>query len=881
MPLAPGTRLGPYEILSPIGAGGMGEVYRARDPRLGRDVAIKVLPASYSEDDDRLRRFEQEARAAGALHHPNITAVFDIGQHEGGPFIVQELLEGETLRATLASGRLSPRRAVDYGIDLARGLAAAHEKGIVHRDLKPENVFVTNDGQVKILDFGLAKLTEPEGVGNQTNLPTATRGTEPGVVMGTLGYMSPEQVRGKPADHRSDIFSFGAILFEMLSGERAFRGDSAADTMSAILKEDPPELSVTNRAVSPALERIVRHCLEKAPERRLHSAHDLAFELESLTQTSGTVAATPPRRGRIAASRLATGVAGLAVIVAAYVLGRGASARNSVSTPPRTYRQITSFSGAEVSPSLSPDGQVVAFTRIVNRKPHVWTQRTSGQIATDLTPDCADGSAWPAFSPDGNTIAYSSRCGGSGIFVVGASGESARRLTSFGDNPAWSPDGREIVFSTESEWGPYDRTTSTSELWAVEVTTGKTRKLLAGDGVQPAVSPHRLRIAYWGLPATGSQRDIWTIPYSGLGPNEKPTAVTQDAAVDWNPVWSSDGRFIYFLSDRSGAMSLWRIPVDEASGKPLGPPEPHTLPARVVGGFSISRDERLLAYVASESTYTIERLRIDPSTGEPRGSTVELLRTSMTIGGASPSPDGSLVVFDSQGSVQEDLFLVQADGSKLRHLTDDAARDRFPVFLPDGKRIVFQSDRGGNWDFWTIGVDGSGLAQLTRSSNGAVDPIPSPDGRYVAGGDGHEIYVFEVDEKGGLARERKLPRPQGAEILVNGGWTSDGRGPLANGLNKDGSPAGLSLFRAAETRWEPIPGIPDATGMVEAAGSDILVAVTATGVQWRKLSGGPTRLVAANPRDARYITAGPNANGTSIDVVRVEQNADIWMATPP
>src|SRR6266542_2985495 len=304
MTLPAGAKLGPYEILSPLGAGGMGEVYRAKDPRLGREVAIKVLPASFSQDADRLRRFEQEARAAGILNHPNITAVYDIGTHEGAPYVVQELLEGETLRSDLAGGKFSPRKAIDYALQLAPGLAAAHEQGIVHRDLTPENLFVTRDGRVKILDFGLAKLTHAEEGSLATSLPTATAGTEPGVVLGTLGYMSPEQVRGRPADARSDIFSFGAILYEMLSGKRAFARDSAADTMSAILKEDPPELSATNQNISTGLERIVRHCLEKNPEARFHSAHDLAFDLESLSGLSAPAAqpvpatAAPSRRAR-------------------------------------------------------------------------------------------------------------------------------------------------------------------------------------------------------------------------------------------------------------------------------------------------------------------------------------------------------------------------------------------------------------------------------------------------------------------------------------------------------------------------------------------------------------------------------------------------------
>ena len=303
MTLSAGTRLGPYEILAPIGAGGMGEVYRARDERLKRDVAIKVLPSLFSADADRMRRFEQEAQAAGGLNHPNITAVHDLGTHQGAPYIVTELLEGETLRARLSGGAVSVRKATDYAVQIADGLAAAHEKGIVHRDLKPENLFLTNDGRVKILDFGLAKLTQTEGQAQQhSNLPTAA-GTEPGLVMGTLGYMSPEQVKGKPADARSDIFAFGAILYEMLSGSRAFQRDTAAESMSAILREEPPDLSATNKNIQPGLERIVRHCLEKNPEERFHSAHDLAFDLQALSGAlSPTVGPRPERAPRSGAA---------------------------------------------------------------------------------------------------------------------------------------------------------------------------------------------------------------------------------------------------------------------------------------------------------------------------------------------------------------------------------------------------------------------------------------------------------------------------------------------------------------------------------------------------------------------------------------------------
>src|SRR5258706_4228686 len=338
----------------------MGEVYRAKDPRLGREVAIKVLPPSFSADADRLRRFEQEARAAGVLNHPNITAVYDIGTHDGAPYVVQELLEGETLRAALAGGKMAQRHASDYAAQIAHGLAAAHEKGIVHRDLKPETLFVTKDGRVKILDFGLAKLIQTDLHPGNTSLPTASGGTEPGVVLGTLGYMSPEQVKGSPADARSDIFSFGAILYEMLSGRHAFRGDSAAETMSAILREEPPDLSATNQGVSPGLDRIVRRCIEKSPEQRFHSAHDVAFALEGVSGLSlpGLVSPSLFVRGRL--PKLATVAALAAALAAGGFAGRGVLG-GSAAAPP-TFKRLTVGRGPLYPPPFASDGETIAYS---------------------------------------------------------------------------------------------------------------------------------------------------------------------------------------------------------------------------------------------------------------------------------------------------------------------------------------------------------------------------------------------------------------------------------------------------------------------------------------------------------------------------------------
>ncbi|HTO77047.1 MAG TPA: protein kinase [Thermoanaerobaculia bacterium] len=341
MTLAAGSRLGPYEILAPLGAGGMGEVYRGRDTRLGREVAIKVLPDSFSRDPDRLRRFEQEARAVSALNHPNILTLHDVGESGGAPYVVAELLEGETLRQRLLAGPLGSRKAIEYGVQVAHGLAAAHEKGIAHRDLKPENIFVTADGRVKILDFGLAKLAEIEGAeAPLTNAPTSDGGTQPGVVMGSVGYMAPEQVRGRPADHRSDLFAFGAVLYEMLTGDRPFHGGSAVETLNSILKDDPPEPSRARSDVSPALDRVVRRCLEKNPAERFQSARDLGF---ALTEASGVMTAPRPavpgrRRGKTAAIIGALAALVLAALYAANV--GGVRKRASGATPAHGIRSL-------------------------------------------------------------------------------------------------------------------------------------------------------------------------------------------------------------------------------------------------------------------------------------------------------------------------------------------------------------------------------------------------------------------------------------------------------------------------------------------------------------------------------------------------------------
>ncbi len=401
--IAPGTKLGEYEVVKLIGSGGMGEVYRARDTRLRRDVAIKVIPSALLNDSDRLQRFEQEARAAASLNHPNILAVFQMGTFEGVPYLVSELLDGCTLREELLRGPISGRKAIDYSVQIARGLAAAHDKGVVHRDLKPENLFITKDGRVKILDFGLAKLTQPQ-------LPeagTVTKGTEPGVVMGTVGYMSPEQVSAKPVDHRTDIFAFGTILYEAVTGKRAFHKPTAPETMSAILNEEPPEVSHLALATSPALQKIVQRCLEKNPAQRFQSASDLAFALEALSD-SGTSSAAVPVSTASRWERWIFLALAAAAVVAVALLGLLFSHSRSSIVPPNVWDQITDFADSATSPAVSPDGRMLTFLRGDG------TFVTAGQVYVMLLPHGTpvrltndDSSKMsPIFSPDGSNIAY-------------------------------------------------------------------------------------------------------------------------------------------------------------------------------------------------------------------------------------------------------------------------------------------------------------------------------------------------------------------------------------------------------------------------------------------------------------------------------------------
>jgi Tol biopolymer transport system component len=563
--------------------------------------------------------------------------------------VVTELVDGATLRARLTSGPLQPRRAVAYAQQIARGMSAAHARGIVHRDLKPENVMITRDDQVKILDFGLAKPMDASRIadGEETRAVKVT--TTAGTVLGTFGYMAPEQVRGLPVDHRADIFAFGAVLYEMLCGDRAFKGETAADTITAILTKDPPDLDVAKLAISPALDRIVRRCLEKTPELRFQSANDLAFALEHLstTSTSSTpaVEAVPATRSGVA--WLSWSIAGVAAVAAiAAVALRPSPVRRVVW---QHLSQLTDAAGEETFPAITPDGTTVAYVMRQDGRWGVYGQRVGGRKAVPIVTDPQRDLGGPAYSPDGAAIAFHESDADGGIFVAGATGESVRRLTDIGFNPAWSRDGKQIAFTTEEVGEPSNRV-STSSLYVVDSSGGTPRRVTAdSDAIQPSWSPSGARIVYWSN--IKGQRDLYTIATSG----RSPAALTNDAATDWSPEWTLDGRYVYFSSDRGGAMNLWRIAVDETSGAPQGEPEPVTNGVQASASLArLSAKGDRLVFRSRVNSINPVAIPFDPSTGH--AGLPKVLDGSNNIRIPSEvSPDGTEMALFSIGEHQEDV----------------------------------------------------------------------------------------------------------------------------------------------------------------------------------------------------------------------------------
>jgi serine/threonine protein kinase/Tol biopolymer transport system component len=783
MPLSAGTRLGPYEILAPLGSGGMGEVYRAKDTRLGRDVALKTLPAGLANDAEQRARFEREARAASSLNHPHICAIYDVGSENGVEYLVMELLEGETAAESLARGPMPMGDVMRLGAQVADALDRAHKKGLIHRDLKPANIMLVRSGsksgpvQAKLLDFGLARPTTARAPDETMSKALTAAGT----IVGTFQYMSPEQVEGREIDARSDIWSLGATLYEMATGARAFDGASAASLISAVLRDEPRPMGERAPLTPPAFERLVAQCLAKEPDDRWQSAGDVKRELDWIATGSGTRSVVAPVAAAAPRARSRRSIAGVAVTAALLVGAAGGwwlARRSHVQEPSWTeFTQLTDTSGVETGPSLSPDGGSFAYSSAARGSWDIYVQRVGGRNPVVVAGDPARDEVWPAFSPDGKQIAFSLRNTG-GIFVVGSTGESVRRVTDVGSNPAWSPDGRKIAFCSEEVRTAYN-TFSESTLWTVNVDGSAPVKLDVGvNAYQPAWSPSGQRIAFWAN--VNGQRDLGTIAAAG----GSLVMVTSDAAVDWAPFWSPDGRFLYFASDRGGSMGIWRIGIDEPSGRATG------LPELIAAGVDVAMD---LPHLSADGTSLVFRSKIqsvnpaaidvDPATG--RAGAVRLLqRRTAVLFPTDVSPDGRWIALNNMDERQQDIFIMRSDGTELSRLTDDLARDWSPRFTPDGTGLVFFSNKAGTYDGWSIRLDGSNRTRLTAIADGvAAYTMFSPAGdRLFAALIAGDIAIGSGPWPLTRASATTIkPQQVGGGRLLPSAWSRDGRwltGPI-------------------------------------------------------------------------------------------------------
>ncbi len=731
MALTPGTKLGPYEIVATIGAGGMGEVYRAKDTRLGRDVALKILPNSFAHEADRLRRFEQEARAVAALNHPNILAIHDIGTHEGTPFIVSELLEGNSLRAELENGALPQRKTIDYGVQIAYGLAAAHEKGIVHRDLKPENVFVTKDGRIKILDFGLAKLTQSAGA-DPNGVTLTSENTAAGVVMGTASYMAPEQVRGEPADPRTDIFSFGAVLYEMISGVRAFRRNTAAETMTAVLKEDPAELSGPVRMVSPTLERIVRRCLEKSPEQRFQSARDLSFALSALsgTETSLTARAAAAGPRQIPTLRwLAMGLALVAVAAATWFV-----ARRPV---PTTRMQFALAVPDEMSIShmaLSRDGTMLVFVSPEEKSalPMLFVQRVGSSNVTPLAG--TEGASFPFWSPDGTYVAFFA---GGKLQKMAISGGTSQVLANAlaGRGGSWGSKGV-IIYAPDAQ-SPLQR--------------------INADGTGMASVTQGIR-------------------------------KVEDQSHRW-PVFLSDGDHFLFWAGNFG-----NLKDDRSSGIYLSSLEGKERKLVTLCHSSFGYDAHNL-YYADEQRQLVG-VTFDASSGKVSGSTNVIAnlvgsQPSTYWAAFAVAQNGTLIYNTSVGAAESALTWMDRSGKELGHIGEPAIMAN-PTLSPDGSRVALDisDQKANNVDIWIESTTGAGNSRFTFDPAEEVVGVWSRDGSMVAYraaiGQGLGIYLKRAT---GLEREKDvivIPTSTMDDLVPNS-FTLDDRQILCTRMTSAGN----------------------------------------------------------------------------------------------
>ncbi|MFY9549599.1 MAG: LpqB family beta-propeller domain-containing protein [Thermoanaerobaculia bacterium] len=805
MSLAAGTRLGHYEILSPLGAGGMGEVYRARDTRLGREVAVKVLPAAVSANPERLRRFEKEARSASALNHPHIVTIHDIGESGGTAFIAMELVDGQTLRELLAEGALPTKRLLTIAAQVADGLAKAHGVGIVHRDLKPENVMVSQDGFVKILDFGLAKLTQPEGSSGATAAPTVSGATEPGIVMGTIGYMSPEQAAGRALDFRSDQFAFGSILYEMATGKRAFQRGSAPQTMAAIIQDEPDSISALNPRVPAPLRWIIERCLAKEPRSRYTSTEDLAKELatirDRLSEATSAVSALPSEPAPVRQRRwwIPAVLAPAVLVIAGVTAWRLRRADDSWKNPlaDARYTRFTDWEGSELDAAISPDGKFVAFlsdrdgpfdawvsqvgsgeflnlskgrypdlvnpqTRNVGfsgdgahvwlrilegKRESVWLVPTMGGTPRPFLPDAVQ----PVWSPDRSHVLYHSGRPGDPMFIADGNGSNAKQIFIekpgiHNHFPTWSPDGRFVYFV-------HGVPPQKLDIWRIPSSGGVAERLTHHNSrvVYPALLDGRTLI-YALTRDDGSGSHLYAMDVERRIPHAVTSGLEEYASVSA----SGDGRHLV-ATVTNPTRTLWTAPISDRVVKEA---EVGHVAVPTVRAASPRFGPDYLLYLSSRGGAAgLWKFR--------EGAGTELWRGSDGAVAAAPaiSADGTQVAFVVRTEGRTQLFLISSDGTNAHRIAESLDVSDSPSWSPDGKWIAVVASEGQAQPLLKVPVAGGAPVRLV---DGVIsDPVWSPDGRFVLYTDNQAGARAQL--RGVTPDKRPFPLP---EVWV---WTRGNR----------------------------------------------------------------------------------------------------------
>jgi tRNA A-37 threonylcarbamoyl transferase component Bud32/dipeptidyl aminopeptidase/acylaminoacyl peptidase len=824
MALQAGVRLGPYQILAPIGAGGMGEVYKARDTKLNRDVAIKVLPEVLAKDPAALARFEREAQAVAALSHSNILAIHDFGSDAGVSYAVTELLDGETLRARMDMGPMPVRKAVEYGVQIVRGLAAAHQKGIVHRDLKPENIFLTKDGHVKILDFGLAKAAGTTTTPGETQLA----GTEPGTVMGTVGYMSPEQVRGLAVDQRTDIFSFGAVFYEMLSGRRAFKGDSSVETMNAILKEDPPEFVEIASGVPTALDRIVRRCLEKQPDERFHSAHDLGLALETVSTSSSAssaslglpaMATSKGRRPSVAMVGAVGAVVATALVAAAYVAGRQLGTAGA--TAPE-FARLTFRRGPIFSAKLAPDGNTIVYSAAWDGTRELFSTRPGSPESLQLPFAHAD---VESISSSGELAIIMNRRFLNAYSQVGTlaraplSGGASRAILEDVQDADWLPDGSTLAVSR-----------FTNGRYQLEFPVGKVVYSTGGWISHLRVSPDGQMVAFLDHPIFGDDRGSAAV-VDRAGTKR---TLTGEYESTQGLAWLPSGQEIWFTgAERGSARALLAVTLSAVVR--IVDRTPGTLTLGDIGkdgAVLLVQDNGRRGIIGLGAGETHERdlswldwsqplaltddgktlLISEQGDGGGPGYSVYLRKTdgspAVRLGGGDAqglSPDGQWVLALRLNPAPAQLILLPTGAGDAKVVTNDAITHLAGRFLPDGKRIVFVGFATGRQPRIYIQDLEGGTAKPVTPEGVASSVAVSPDGREIVAQ--RKLYPIAGGD----------PRPitglDPLDSIVR--WTTDGRGLYVR-RTLDTRAVEVARFDLATGKRTPIRQItplPEAAGM--------------------------------------------------------------------